>query len=202
MVSTFKLWTLETRRKGACISHLVVLARRSTRNTGSERERRSPRGTRHLENTVPFRCQVGLPQDCVPACRGWSTGGAIRGDRRRSHNARDSCPATCSPGLALVLTASKNRVGSAMCVTLSTVTAFPPDWLKEPGERAETMKTAINQLQKECRSAKEIKIIKTLAAFADDMAAKATEMGVKEHEDGSGLGDGGRVLEFYPCGSC
>ena len=53
---------------------------------------------------------------------------------------------------------------------------------KELGERAEAMKTTIDQLQKERRLTKGTKVTKALSAFADNMMTKATEMKVKEVE--------------------
>lgn len=53
---------------------------------------------------------------------------------------------------------------------------------KELGERAEALKTTIDQLQKERRLTKGTKVTKALSAFADNMMTKATEMKVKEVE--------------------
>lgn len=58
----------------------------------------------------------------------------------------------------------------------------PPADSKELGERAEALKSTIDQLQKERRLTKGTKVTKALVAFADNMMTKATEMKVKEVE--------------------
>lgn len=60
--------------------------------------------------------------------------------------------------------------------------SYIPADSKELGERAEALKVAIDQLQKERRLTKGTKVTKALVAFADNMMTKATEMKVKEVE--------------------
>jgi hypothetical protein len=59
---------------------------------------------------------------------------------------------------------------------------YVPADSKELGERAEALKAAIDQLQKERRLTKGTKVTKALVAFSDNMLTKATEMRVKEVE--------------------
>jgi hypothetical protein len=58
--------------------------------------------------------------------------------------------------------------------------SYTPAGSKELGERAESLKTAIDQLQRERRLTKGTKVAKALSAFTDNMLTKATEMRVKE----------------------
>ena len=59
---------------------------------------------------------------------------------------------------------------------------YVPADSKELCERAEALKAAIDQLQKERRLTKGTKVTKALVAFSDNMMTKATEMRVKEVE--------------------
>ena len=59
---------------------------------------------------------------------------------------------------------------------------YAPVDSKELGERAEALRAAIDQLQKERRLTKGTKVTKALIAFVDNVMTKATEMRVKEVE--------------------
>jgi hypothetical protein len=72
----------------------------------------------------------------------------------------------------------------------------------ELSERAEALKTTIDQLQKERRLTRGTKVTKALSAFSDNMVTKATEMKVKEVElekemkDEVATSDTTKVLEW------
>ena len=80
--------------------------------------------------------------------------------------------------------------------------SYPPVDSKELGERAEALKTTIDQLQKERRLTKGTKVTKALVAFADNVMTKVTEMKVKEVElekqtkDEEAKSDDTKVLEW------
>ena len=72
--------------------------------------------------------------------------------------------------------------GGLISTSKSIDSSYIPANSKELGERAEALKTTIDQLQKESRLTKGAKVTKALSAFADNMMTKAMEMKVKEVE--------------------
>ncbi|KAF9647522.1 ankyrin [Thelephora ganbajun] len=77
---------------------------------------------------------------------------------------------------------NKCRPGGLSYGNTSVDSQYTPADSKELGERVETLKTTISQLQNERRLTKGTKVTKALIAFADNMMTKATEMKVKEVE--------------------
>ena len=76
----------------------------------------------------------------------------------------------------------KCRPGSISYGRSFIESTYAPADSKGLGERAEALRAAIDQLQKERRLTNGTKVTKALVAFADNMMTKATEMRVKEVE--------------------